>query len=96
MSKMDNLKIGEYIENLKCESFFEKETNRVRIRALDNQDAPTHILIESSKVYRDIKIYPIGTQFVIKRVKVCLKNKDGEISRKYLSAKGQELQEYKK
>jgi hypothetical protein len=78
--------IGQYIENIKCESFLDKETNRVRIRPLSDQIVPSTLLIECLKIYREQ--YPLGTTFVSKNVKVC-KKKNGRV---YLRSEGQLLE----
>lgn len=84
------LTIGNYIENIKCESFKDLETNRIRIRPLPNQGLPTNLFIESLKAFRDESKYPLGSIFIAKRVKVCQK----EVGRKYLRADKQILEPY--
>ncbi|ALU26834.1 hypothetical protein ACKUSY_03085 [Myroides odoratus] len=79
--------IGNYIDNVRCESFKDFKTNRIRIRPLAGQNIPTDLVIESSKVFRDTNRYPLGSVFIAKRVKVCQK----EIGRIYLRADKQEL-----
>ena len=81
------LTIGNYIENIKCESFLDPETGRVRIRPLPNQGIPTDLMIESSKVFRDTSKFTLGTQFYATKVKVCKK----EVGRIYLRAENQML-----
>ena len=77
------LTIGNYIENVKCESFKDPETGRIRVRPLKNQDLPTKLVIECKKELREK--FPAGTQFNTINVKVC-KKPDGRI---YLRAKDQ-------
>lgn len=81
--------IGQYIENIKCESFLDKETNRIRIRPLPGQIVPSNLLIECLKIYREQ--YPLGTRFVSKNVKVC-KKVSGRV---YLRSEGQLLEKIK-
>lgn len=71
------------IGELKCESFIDPETGRIRVRPLANQSLPTKIVIECSSSER--KAHPVGTKFRTENVKVCKKS-DGRI---YLRAKGQ-------
>lgn len=78
-----NLIIGDYIENVKCESFLDKDTNRIRVRPLPGQAVPTTMVIECLKKFREEN--KIGTQFITENVKVCKKT-DGRI---YLRAKNQ-------
>lgn len=75
--------IGNYIENVKCESFKDPETGRIRVRPLSDQGIPVKYLIECSKDERER--YPLGTKFITKDVKVCQKP-DGRI---YLRARDQ-------
>lgn len=77
------LTIGNYIENVKCESFKDPETGRIRVRPLEGQGLPTKIVIECSVDER--KAHPIGTKFKTENVRVC-KKPDGRI---YLRAKNQ-------
>lgn len=79
--------IGNYINNLECESFLDVETNKIKIRPLENQDIPTNLLIECLKEYRDTSKFPLGTKFIAEDVKVCQKT----VGRIYLRAKGQLL-----
>ena len=78
-----SLIIGNYIDNVKCESFLDPETNRIRVRPLPNQGLPTKMVLECLKSIREA--YPPGTQFKTENVKVC-KKPDGRI---YLRAKDQ-------
>ncbi|WP_452223700.1 hypothetical protein [Lacinutrix chionoecetis] len=78
-----SLIIGNYIDNVKCESFLDKETNRIRVRPLPGQDVPTTLVIECLKKIREKN--KIGTHFIAENVKVCKKS-DGRI---YLRAKDQ-------
>jgi hypothetical protein len=75
--------IGNYIENVCCESFLDPETNRIRVRALPNRALPNNLLIECSRDEREK--HPIGTRFRTIDVKVC-KKPDGRI---YLRARDQ-------
>lgn len=84
------LAIGNYIENVKCESFKDLETNRIRIRPLPNQGLPTNLVIESLKIFRDETKYPLGSIFIARRIKVCQK----EVGRIYLRADKQILEPY--
>ncbi|RIA09377.1 hypothetical protein OE09_1209 [Flavobacteriaceae bacterium MAR_2010_72] len=79
---MATLIIGNYYDNIKCESFLDPETNRIRVRPLPNQGLPTKIVIECSKKEREA--HPIGTIFRTENVKVCKKT----VGRLYLYAKG--------
>jgi len=78
--------IGQYIDNIKCESFLDKETNSIRIRPLSDQKALESLLLECLKKYREK--YPLGTKFISKNVKVC-KKKSGKV---YLRPEGQLLE----
>lgn len=78
-----DLIIGNFIDNLKCESFLDRRTGRVRVRPISEQGISTEILIECSRYERDK--YPVGTKFYTENVKVC-KKPDGRI---YLRAKDQ-------
>ena len=75
--------IGSYLEKIKCESFDDPETGRIRVRPLSNQNLPIDIVIECSMKIR--KAHKIGTHFITDDVKVC-KKPDGRI---YLRARGQ-------
>lgn len=77
------LVIGNVIDNVRCESFKDLETGRIRVRPLEGQGLPTKIVIECSSTER--KAHPIGTQFKTEHVKVCQKS-DGRV---YLRAKDQ-------
>ena len=83
------LTIGNIIDNVKCESFKDPDTGRIRIRPIPNQGIPTGLMIESLKVFRDTDKFPLGTQFYATTVKVCQK----EIGRIYLRAEKQMLYE---
>ena len=76
-----NLIVGNIYENIKCESFKDPESSRVRVRPLEGQNLPTKIVIECSKSER--AKYPLGTKFITESVKVCSKP-DGRV---YLRAK---------
>ena len=78
-----NLILGNYYKDIKCESFIDSETGRIRVRPLKGQNLPTDIVIECSRVEREF--HPVGTQFLTKDVKVC-KKPNGRI---YLRAKDQ-------
>lgn len=75
--------IGNYIRNVKCESFIDSETARIRVRPLPDQGLSTDLVIECSKVEREL--HPVGTKFITDDVKVCTKP-DGRI---YLRARDQ-------
>ena len=75
--------IGEFYDNVKCESFKDPETGRIRVRPLPNQGLPTKIVIECRKSIREE--HKMGTQFRAENVKVCKKT-DGRV---YLRAKDQ-------
>ncbi len=77
------LVIGDIIENIKCESFKDPETDRIRVRPLAGQGLPAKLVIECSSTER--KAHTIGTKFRTDNVKVCKKS-DGRI---YLRAKDQ-------
>ena len=79
----ESLVIGDILDNIKCESFKDPETGRIRVRPLPNQGIPTKIVIECSSAER--KAHPVGTKFRTENVKVCKKS-DGRI---YLRAKDQ-------
>lgn len=74
--------IGSYIEKVKCESFIDPETGRIRVKPLPNQGFRTDIVIECSMKIRNA--HKVGTHFITDDVKVC-KKPDGRI---YLRAKG--------
>ena len=77
------LVIGNIFDDVKCESFKDHETGRIRVRPLEGQGFVTKLLIECSSTER--KAHPIGTKFRTENVKVCKKT-DGRI---YLRAKDQ-------
>tara|TARA_R110002167_G_scaffold26873_1_gene92108 strand:- start:403 stop:663 length:261 start_codon:yes stop_codon:yes gene_type:complete len=79
----EKLVIGDVFENIKCESFKDSETGRIRVRPLPGQGLPTKIVIECSSSER--KAHAVGTKFRTENVKVCKKS-DGRI---YLRAKDQ-------
>ena len=81
--------VGNYIEHVKCESFLDPETGRVRVRPMPGQGLPVEILIECSK--RERYRHPVDTKFYAKRVKVC-KKPDGRV---YLRAKDQMIYKLK-
>lgn len=80
---MKTLIIGDFFNNIKCESFKDPETGRIRVKPLPNQGLPTKVVIECRKSIREE--HPIGIQFRTENVKVC-KKPDGRI---YLRAKDQ-------
>lgn len=82
---MKQLGIGNILENIKCESFIDPETRRIRVRPLSGQDLPTNLVVECSSTER--KAHPTGTKFITENVKVC-KKPDGRI---YLRAKDQKI-----
>lgn len=73
---------------MKCESFLDPSTGRVRIRPLPEQGLPTDLVVESLKIFRDTNKYPLGSIFTAKRIKICQK----EIGRIYLRAENQMLE----
>lgn len=77
------VELGNYMENVTCESFLDPETSRIRVRPIQGQGLPTTLVIGCSKKEREE--YPIGTLFIAESVKVC-KKPDG---RMYLRAKNQ-------
>lgn len=77
------LVIGDIIDDVKCESFKDPETGRIRVRPVPGQGVSTKLLIECSSNER--KAHKIGTKFKTDNVKVCKKT-DGRI---YLRAKDQ-------
>jgi hypothetical protein len=78
-----DLTVGDYFLKIKCENFLDPETGRIRVRPLNGQGLPVNIVIECSMKEREK--FPLGTKFITKNVKVCVKP-DG---RKYLRAKDQ-------
>lgn len=77
------LVVGNVFDKIKCESFIDPETSRIRVRPIEGQGLPADILIECSKKER--MSYPVGTRFNTESVKVC-KKPDGRL---YLRAKDQ-------
>ena len=77
------MKIGNIYKDIKCESFLDFETNRVRVRPCDSELVSKEMVIECSKLIRES--YPIGTRFYCEEVKVC-KKPEGRL---YLRAKDQ-------
>lgn len=71
--KQEIMKLGNYYENVNCESFIDKETGRARIRTIPCEAIPKPILVESLKKFR--ADYPIGTKFTTKNVKICKKTR---------------------
>ena len=45
--------VGQYFTNIKCESFLDKQTNRIRVRPLENQQVPSTVFIECLKKIRE-------------------------------------------
>lgn len=80
-----SLILGDYHQNIKCESFIDPETNRVRVRPLNHQGLPTNMVIECSRAIRTE--HPVGTIFIAETLKVCQKP-GGRI---YLRAKNQDI-----
>lgn len=78
-----DLIIGNYHENIKCESFIDPKTGTVRVRPLSGQGLPTNIVIECCRKERHS--HPIGAYFNTENVKVCQKPN----GRVYLRAKDQ-------
>lgn len=66
-----DLIIGNYHQDILCESFLDSETNRIRVRPLPNQGLSVKLVIECSSKER--KLHPIGTKFKTENVKVCKK-----------------------
>jgi len=66
-----DLILGNYYDDIKCESFLDKETGRIRVRPLSGQGLPQNIMIECSSKER--KLHPLGTRFMTVNVKVCKK-----------------------
>lgn len=83
------LTIGNYIDNIKCESFKDTETGRIRVRPLKGQGLPTKLVISCLKRVREA--HPVGTKFRTENVLVC-KQADGRI---YLYAKDQMIYKIK-
>jgi hypothetical protein len=77
------MEIGNVYKNIKCESFLDSETNRIRVRPCKNQVVSIEMVIECSRNIRES--HPIGTIFYCEEVKVC-KKPQGRI---YLRAKDQ-------
>ncbi len=75
------LVIGNVYENIKCESFKDKRTGRIRVRPLPGQGFPTNLFIECSSTERNAHV--TGTKFRTENVKICAKP-NGRI---YLRAK---------
>ena len=75
--------IGNIYKNIKCESFLDPETNRIRVRPCSNQIVSDNMVIECSRDIRES--HPIGTKFYCEEVKVC-KKPEGRL---YLRAKNQ-------
>jgi hypothetical protein len=80
---MNDLIEGTYIPNIKCESFKDSDSYRIRVRPLPDQGVPTYLMIECSKEIRER--YPVGTKFTTENVKVCRNSHQGV----YLRAKDQ-------
>lgn len=81
------LVVGNYIKKVKCESCYDSDTNRIRIRPLENQGLPTDVFVECLRDYRNTNLYPLGTIFIAEDLKICQK----PIGRIYLRAKDQLL-----
>lgn len=77
------MEIGNVCRNIKCESFLDTETKRIRVRPLINRVVSPEMVIECSRGIREN--YPIGTKFYCEEVKVCKKPQ----GRLYLRAKDQ-------
>ena len=82
---MNSIIVGNTHDNIKCESFKDSETSRIRVRPLPGQGLPTNLVVECSSKER--KAHPEGTKFITENVKVCKKT-DGRI---YLRAKDQRI-----
>jgi len=83
--EIDLLIIDNYIPNVKCVSFYDSESSKIRVRPLPGQGLPTYLMIECCRKER--KSHPIGTVFIAENVKVCQK----ENGTKYLRAKDQKI-----
>jgi hypothetical protein len=65
------MEIGNYYENIICESFLDSETGRIRIRTIPCEAIPQSLMVESLKIFRFS--YPIGTKFRAENVKITQK-----------------------
>jgi len=75
--------VGNYYDKIKCESFLDSKTNRIRIRPLADQGFPTNLVVESLKKIREA--HPVGTKFTTDNILVS-KKPNGRI---HLRAKDQ-------
>jgi hypothetical protein len=81
------MEVGDYYNNILCESFLDPETGRVRIRTIKCPALPNSLMVESLKKFRELNRYHLGTKFTTKNIKIC-KKPDGRI---YARAEGQML-----
>lgn len=65
------MEIGNYYDNILCESFHDRETGRIRIRTIPCNALPESLLVESLKIFREK--YPVGTKFETTKIKICQK-----------------------
>lgn len=65
------MEIGNYYDNILCESFYDKEASKIRIRTIPCEAIPEPLWVESLRVFRT---YPIGTKFRTTNVKICKKS----------------------
>lgn len=65
------MEIGNYYNDIICESFYDKNTYKIRIRTIPCEVLPSSLMVESLKMFRER--YPVGTKFNTTRVKICIK-----------------------
>lgn len=65
------MEIGNYYNDIICESFYDKNTYKIRIRTIPCEVFPSSLMVESLKMFRER--YPVGTKFNTTRVKICIK-----------------------
>ena len=63
------MEVGDYYENVICESF--RESGRIRVRTVGNKVVPDGIFVECSKDIRES--HPVGTKFRTENIKVIKK-----------------------
>jgi hypothetical protein len=78
-------KLHNTYQNVKCQSFIDPETGRLRVRTRGNSFLEDGIMVECSKTTREQ--YPVGTWFYAEEMKVCIKPN----GRVYCRAKNQEI-----
>lgn len=76
------------IELIRCVSFHDKLTGRIRVRPLEDQGLSTNLFLECSK--DEGSKYPVRTCFNALKVKVCIK-----AGKTYLRPKGQMIYKIK-